>query len=96
MLFIEIEIERDISHLSILTSILHNHKDHILSVSQLPGQRGNYPNEEYFCKRIETSPEISSGLQLREEEEEVIAGEKETSPLRNGLCFPTIKDRCQN
>ena len=50
----------------------------------LLGQHGNYPNEEYFCRRIETSPEISSGLQLRQEEDEVIARERETFPLRNG------------
>ena len=35
-------------------------------------------------RRIETSPEISTGLQLREEEGEVIARERQDSGLNQG------------
>ena len=55
------------------------------------GQHGNYPNEEFFCRRITTSPEISSGLQLREEEEEALAEEsksKHDTYLRFGCVSP--------
>ena len=57
----------------------------------LTGQHGNYPNEEFFCRRITTSPEISSGLQLREEEKEVLAEERKTkdeTDLRFGCVSP--------
>ena len=47
---------------------------------QSAGQHGNYPNEEFFVRRIETSPEISTGFQLRLEEEEVFKRETQNSP----------------
>ena len=35
-------------------------------------------------RRIETSPEVSTGLQLRLEEEEVVKRERPTSALKHG------------
>ena len=46
---------------------------------QSAGQYGNFPNEEFFVRRIETSPEISTGFQLRLEEEEVFKRETQNS-----------------
>ena len=47
---------------------------------QSAGKQGKYPNEEFFLRRIETSPEISTGFQLRLEEEEVFKRETQNSP----------------
>ena len=57
---------------------------------QSAGQYGNFPNEEFFVRRIETSPEISTGFQLRLEEEEVVKRETQNSSLDDGAVVQSM------
>merc|ERR1719412_278702 len=44
-------------------------------------RRGNFPNEEFFVRRLETG---DSGLQLRQEEDEAMAGVANAASYNQG------------
>jgi len=58
------------------------------------GHHGNYPNEEYFVRRIKTS-EKSTGLQLRREEEDFIKKEKENLYQNAGFNIHDFYSLCR-
>jgi len=48
------------------------------------GQRGNYPNEEFFVRRIESDPNPDTGKTLRIEEEYFLSKETRNGHLKQG------------
>ena len=55
------------------------------------GEKGNLPNEEFFLRRIETSPDVTTGLSLRHEEEEYGKTQHKTTRLNQGRIIESWK-----
>ena len=60
------------------------------------GQRGNYPNEEFFLKRIESSsPLLTSGKELRKEETDFLREESGNGHLKQGYNIHDFYSLCR-
>ena len=48
------------------------------------GHKGNLPNEMFFVRRIEFNPKLTTGLELRSEEDEFIGNQTKPAFLNQG------------
>ena len=59
--------------------------------NKILGNKGNLPNEEFFVRRIQFSPNLDSGLQLRFEEDEFMKNNTKNPSLQQGKLWKMDK-----
>ena len=65
--------------------VMASHKRSPVNNWQSPsGHKGNLPNEMFFVRRIEFSPKLTTGLELRSEEDEFIGNQTKPPFLNQG------------
>ena len=69
--------------------------DHNNNWNSPVGQRGNYPNEEFFVRRIESSPNITTGRELRFEEAEFLQRGSTNGHLKQGFNIHDFYTLCR-
>ena len=67
----------------------------ILNFSKVSGNRGTLPNEEFFLRRIQFSPEVESGLDLRAAEDQFHASEPAGAPPLQGYHLNDFYTLCR-
>ena len=59
------------------------------------GQRGNFPNEEFFVRRIENDSELTTGKDLRSEGKIFLGEETKDGPLKQGYNIHDFYSLCR-
>ena len=81
---------------TMITRFLHKARlEHNNNWHSPAGQRGNYPNEEFFVRRIENSPSITTGRELRVEEVLFLKNNTVNGHLKQGFNIHDFYSLCR-